>query len=91
MAAMPSEAQALGVLVQEMVETRAHVTQLTNSHEALKSAHDALNFVAQQTLADKDHKIQETETRLRNLLLKQQFDMLDSKELKPDHFRGRAS
>ena len=25
------------------------------------------------------------------MLFKQQFDLLDSKELKPDHFRGRAS
>ena len=45
----------------------------------------------QQALADKDQKIHETETRLRNLLFKQQFDLLDSKEFKPDHFRGRAS
>ena len=91
MAAMSPEAQALGVLQQAMAETRAHVTNLTNSHEALKLAHDALNFAAQHALADKDQKIQETETRIRNLLFKQQFDLLDSKELKPDHFRGRAS
>ena len=73
MAAMSPEAQALGVLQQEMAETRAQVTHLTNSHEALKSAHDALNLAAQQALADKDQKIHETEIRLRNLLLRQQF------------------
>ena len=50
-----------------------------------------LNFAAQQALADKDQKIHETETRLRSLLFRQQFDLLDLKELKPDHFRGRAS
>ena len=87
MAAMSAEAQALGVLQREMAETRAHVANLTNSYEALKGAHDALNLAAQQALADKDKQIQESEVRLRNLLFKQQFDLLDSKELTPEHFR----
>ena len=47
MAAMSPEAQALGVLQHEMAETRAHVTHLTNSHEALKLAQEALNLAAQ--------------------------------------------
>ena len=41
MAAMSLEAQAPGVLQQEMAQARAHISQLTDSYEALKSAHDA--------------------------------------------------
>jgi hypothetical protein len=91
MAAMSPEAAALLVLQREMVETRSQVTLLTNSYDALKGAHDALNLAAQQALADKDRLISEAESRLRNMMFKQQFDLLDSKELKPDGFKGRAS
>ena len=48
-----------------MAETRAHVSTLTSSYEALKGAHDALNLAAQQALADKDQKIYESEARPR--------------------------
>ena len=50
-----------------------------------------MNLAAQQALADKDRLINESESRLRNMVFKQQFDLLDSKELKPDGFKGRAS
>ena len=91
MAAMSPEAQALLVLQRKMAETPDHLTTLTSSYEALKGAHDARNLAAQQALADKDQKIYESQTRLRNMLFKQQFDLLDSKELKPDGLRGRAT
>ena len=65
--------------------------QLIDGQEALKAAHDALNIAAQGALVDKEQKINETETRLRNLIFWQQFDLLDAKELKPDKFRGRAT
>ena len=35
--------------------------------------------------------IKESEDKLRNLIFRQQFDLLDSKELKPDNFKGRAT
>ena len=54
LAAMSPEAQAREVLQQEMAQTRAHVAQLTESYNPVKSAHDALNFAAQQALTDKD-------------------------------------
>ena len=57
----------------------------------MKAAHDALSIAAQGALADKEQKIQESETRLCNLIFRQQFDLLDAKELKPDKFRGRAT
>ena len=91
MGAMSPEAQALLVLQREMAETRAHVATLTSSYDALKGAHEALNLAAQQALAEEEQKILESEKRLRALIFRQQFDLLDSKELKPDGFRGRAT
>ena len=93
MAAAPltAEQQAIVNLQRELAETRSRVQQLIDGHETLKSVHDALNIAAQGALADKEQKISETETRLRNLIFRQQFDLLDAKELKPDKFRGRAT
>ena len=91
MAAMSPEQQALTVLQEEMAQTQTHIAQLTDSYETLKSAHDALIVAVQQALADKEQKIQESENRFRHLIFRQQFDLLDPKELKPDHFRGRAT
>ena len=88
MAAMSLEQQALVVLQQEIAQTRTHVAQLTDSYEVLKSAHDALNLAAQHALAEKEQKIQESENRFRGLIFRQQFD---SKEIKPDQFKGLAS
>ena len=88
---MTAEQQAIVSLQQELADTRSRVQQLIDGHEALKAAHDALNFAAQGALADKEQKINETETRLRNLIFRQQFDLLDAKEPKPDKFRCRAT
>jgi hypothetical protein len=82
MAAMSPEQQAITALQHELVDTRQRVQQLVDGHEALKSAHDALNVAAQNALAEKDMKINEAEGRLRQLIFRQQFDLLDAKELK---------
>ena len=68
MAAMSPEQQAFTIFQQEMAQTRTHVAQLLDSYEALKSALDALNLAAQQALAEKEQKIQESENRLRGLI-----------------------
>ena len=77
----------------ELVSTRSHVTQLIDSHEVLKAAHDALNLAAQGALADKERKMQESESLPGTYLMifRQQFDLLDAKELKQVKFRGRAT
>ena len=90
-APLTAEQQAIMVLHQELALMRSHVTQLIDGHEALKAAHDALNWTAEAALADKEQRIQDSETRLRNLIFRQQFDLLDAKKLKPDKFRGRIS
>ena len=38
------------------------MTQLIDGHEVLKAAHDALNLAAQGALADKERKMQESES-----------------------------
>ena len=91
MAAMSPEQQALTILQQKMAQTRTHIAQLTDSYEAWKTAHDAPKLAVQHARAEKEQTIQESENRLRNLIFCQQFDLLDSTELKPDHFRGRAT
>ena len=81
---LTTEQQAIVNLQHELADTRTRVQQLIDGHETLKAAHDALNIAAQGAQADKEQKIQESETRLRNLIFRQQFDMLDAKEVKPD-------
>ena len=90
MSAMSAEQQAVVILQQEMAQTQTHVAHSTHSYKDFKSAHDALNFAAQHALAEKEQKIPESEDRLRGLIFCQQFDLLDSKEIKPDLFKGRA-
>ena len=88
---MTAEQQAITNLQHELADTRARVQQLIDGHETLEVAHDAPNVAAQGALADKEQKIQETESRLIQLIFRQQLDLLDAKELKPDKFRGRAT
>ena len=85
------EQAAILVLQDEVAQLRQAIQAGATAHDALRAAHDALNNAAQVALAQKDAKIQETEERLRGLIFRQQFDLLDSKEMKPDHFRGRAT
>ena len=90
-AAMTPEQQAIVLLHQDLAQLRQIADQTSNAHNALRAAHDALNIAAQQALAEKDQKIRESEDKLKSLIFRQQFDLLDSKELKPDHFRGRVT
>ena len=90
-APMTPEQQAIVILQQELAQTRQVVDQVSAAHDSLRAAHDALNLAAQQAIAEKEQKIRETEDRLKTLIFRQQFDLLDSKELKPDHFRSRVT
>ena len=88
---LTAEQQAIMVLQHELTQTRQAVQAGATAHDALKAAHEALNLAAQNALQQKDQLLQECETRLRNLIFRQHFDLLDSKEIKPDHFKGRAT
>ena len=64
---------------------------ITAAHDQLKAAHEALNTAAQIALAQKSAEISASEDKLKGLIFRQQFDLLDAKDLKPDAFRGRKS
>ena len=87
---LTAEQQAIVTLQAELAQTRTQVLRVSEAHDALKAAHDALNLAAQNALIEKEQKIRDTEDRLKALIFRQQFDLLDSKDLKPDAFRGRA-
>ena len=76
---------------QAIIALQNQVAQIGANHEALRAAHDALNLAAQNALAEKDAKINSMEVNLKNSIFRQQFDLLDAKELKPDVFKGRAT
>ena len=85
------EQQAIVALQQELAITKDQVMRVTDAHDTLQRAHEALNQAAQQLFTQKDLQIQESERKLKDLIFRQQFDLLDSKELKPDNFRGRTT
>ena len=85
------EQAAIMVLQNELAQTRQAVQAGAAAHDALQRAHEALNNAAQAALADKDRMIKEVEDRLRTLVFRQGFDLLDAKDLKPEHFRGRQT
>ena len=66
-------------LTAEQAAIMALQTQTRQAHEALRAAHDALNLAAQNSLAEKDQLIKNTEDRLRALIFRQGFDLLDAK------------
>ena len=83
--------QAMLQMQGDLDATRAQVVIVTNAHDQLKAAHDALNLAAQTALAQKSAEIAATEEKLRGLIFRQQFDLLDAKDLKPDPYKGRRS
>ena len=88
---LTAEQQAIVDLQHELQRTVDQVMRISLAHDALQHAHDALNHAASQAMADKDRMIRESEDKLKNLIFKQQFDLLDSKELKPTVFKGRVT
>ena len=78
-------------LQQELNTTRAQVVLITQQHDALRAAHDALNSAAQTALQQRANEILQMEGNLKGLIFRQQFDLLDAKDLKPDNFKGRKT
>ena len=88
---MTAEQSAIMALQGEIAQLKTTVQTATTAHDALQRAHEALNSAAQAALAEKDNQIRGVEDRLRNLIFRQNFDLLDSKDLKPDIFKGRQT
>ena len=91
MAALTQEQQAIVSLQQDLAATRQQVEKVSNAYDTLRAAHDALNVAAQTALQEKQKQIAESEDRLKTLIFRQTFDLLDSKDLKPGKFQGRAT
>ena len=88
---MTPEQQALVALQGELGQARQQVTTITQAYDALKAAHDTLNEAADRAIREKADQIQASEDRLKSLIFRQQFDLLDAKDLKPDTFKGRKT
>ena len=82
------EQTAIMALQTEVAQLKTALQTGASAHDALQRAHEALNGAAQAALADKDNQIRAVEDRLRTLIFRQNFDLLDSKDLKPDVFKG---
>ena len=85
------EQQALIALQQEMAAVRGQIATVSQAYDQLKAAHDALNLAASTAIGQKTNELTAMEEKLRGLIFRQQFDLLDAKDLKPDAFRGRKT
>ena len=86
--AMTAEQAAIMALQGEVAQLRQSVQTSASAHDALRAAHEALNAAAQTALAQRDAQIRSTEERLRALIFRQSFDLLDAKDMKVDAFKG---
>ena len=90
-AQMSPEQQALMAMQNQLADARAQINQINTNYDMLRAAHDALNNAAQTAIAQKEARIVEVEANLKSLIFRQQFDLLDSKELKPESFKGNSN
>ena len=91
MAIPQAQARAMIALQDEMRGTRASVDLLAAGQEEVQKAVDLLKDAATEEAAKQEAKIELLESRIQKLLFTQKFDLLDSKSLTPDLFRGRRS
>ena len=89
--ALTLEQQAIVALQNELGQVRTQVTTVTQAYDALKTAHETLNQAAANAIREKATEIAAAEERLMGMIFRQQFDLLDAKDLKPDEFRGRKT
>ena len=61
---------------------------LAQAHTALQQAHDALSFHIGQAMTQRQQEIQQMEDKLKGLNFKQQFDLFDLKNMRPETFKG---
>ena len=92
---LTAEQIALIALQDEIAQMRQQVNNtnqrfdlLNASHMALKVAHDTLEQETEKVLRERKAEIEDIGARIKNLLTKQQCDLLDLKSMKPTVFRG---
>ena len=92
---LTAEQIALIALQDELAQTRDQFIQmsqrvdvLSDSHEALKKAHSVLEDEHEKLLNARKAEMDDIGTKIRQLLAKQQCDLLDLKSMKPSIFKG---
>ena len=82
-------------LQQEVEQTRNQLLSLgqrfdglAQAHTTLQQGHDNLSFHTGTALAQRQQEIQEIGDKMKNLQFKQQFDLLDLKNMRPEMFKG---
>ena len=83
--------QAMVQMQSDLDATRAQVLAITQAHDTLKAAHEALNHAAQVAIGQKTAEIAASEEKLKGLIFRQQFDLLDSASLRPEPYKGRKT
>ena len=78
-------------LQNELATTRNQMAAMAGEHDNLKQAHEALRTATDVALQARTAEIAATEVKLRQLLLKEKFDLLDMKTLQPETFRGKQT
>ena len=75
----------------ELVATRGQMTALATEHDTLKQAHEALRQATDAAWHARTAEINNLETKLKQLLFKEKFDLLDMKTLQPENFKGKQA
>ena len=82
-------------LQQEMEQTRMQLLGpgqrfdlLAQAHTTLQQAHDSLSFHTGTAIAQGQQEILQIEDKLKILQFKQQFGLLDLKNMRPEMFKG---
>ena len=95
MAQHTPEQRAMIALQQEVEQTRNQLLSLgqrfdglAQAHTTLQQGHDNLSFHTGTALAQRQQEIQEIGDKMKNLQFKQQFDLLDLKNMRPEMFKG---
>jgi hypothetical protein len=79
---------ALLAVQNELQQSRGHVRALTQLFHALATAHRTLNAEADRLFREKADQITSLESRVAQTLVKQSYDLLDLKSMKPEKFSG---
>ena len=81
--------QAMQAMQSDLETTRQQVLTVTQAHETLLRAHEALNTAAQTEFLKKAKEIEDLEYKLKAFIFKQKVDLVDAKDIKPVAFGGK--
>ena len=83
--------QAFQGMQTELETTRAQVLMVTQAHEVLQRAHEALNNAMQLAMNEKTKMVEELEVKLKSLIFRQKVELVDAKDIRPGAFGGERT